>query len=183
MTARRAALAVAVVLAAFTGVLVIGLLGREDDTAAMAPSPLDGELAPALVGPTIDGSTYDLDRDRGAWVIVNFFATWCPPCVREHPELVEFAERHGDGDRRVLSVVFGGPGEAAATRTFFDRNGGDWPVLLDDGGRAAVDYGVTKVPESILVAPSGVVVGKIRGGVTADGLDALIDALLAGVGS
>jgi len=39
------------------------------------------------------------------------------------------------------------------------------------------------VPESILVAPSGVVVGKIRGGVTADGLDALIDALLAGVGS
>jgi cytochrome c biogenesis protein CcmG/thiol:disulfide interchange protein DsbE len=183
VTARRAALAVGTVLLAFTVVLVVGLLRRDDDTAAMAPSPLDGELAPALSGSTIDGAAYDLDRDRGAWVIVNFFATWCPPCVREHPELVAFAERHPDGDRRVLSVVFGGPGEAEATRMFFDRNGGDWPVLLDDGGRAAVDYGVTKVPESILVAPSGVVVGKIRGGVTADGLDAVIDSLVVGVGS
>ena len=64
-------------------------------------SPLVGELAPPLAGEIdrpgrLGGTAFDLDRLRGQWVVVNFFATWCVPCVVEHPELVEFSERHAD---------------------------------------------------------------------------------------
>jgi hypothetical protein len=74
-----------------------------------------------------------------------------------------------------VSVVFGGAAEEDATRRFFADNGGDWPVVVDRSGGLSVDYAVAKVPESILVSPTGLVLGKIRGGVTADELDAIID--------
>ncbi|MGD9753124.1 MAG: TlpA family protein disulfide reductase [Acidimicrobiia bacterium] len=174
--ARKAALVAGVVVMALLAVFVYGVVAGGDDDELSGPSPLDGKLAPAIEGTTLDGGSYTLDDDRGSWVIVNFFATWCPPCVQEHPELVLFEQRHaGDGDRRVVSVVYGGPDEADKARAFFDRNGGSWPVVVDPTGTLSVDYAVAKVPESIIVAPTGVVLGKIRGGVTADQLDAIID--------
>ena len=54
-------------------------------------------------------------------------------------------------------------------------------MVIDPSGRTSVDYAVAQVPESILVAPTGLVLGKIRGGVTADELDAIIDGVVAQV--
>ena len=174
--ARRAALVAGLFIVALLALFVWGVASDDAPEGAFAPSPLDGERAPAIDGTTLDGSTWSLDGERGSWVVVNFFATWCPPCVKEHPELIEFDRRHQQlGERRVVSVVFGGPEEADAARAFFSRNGGSWPVVIDPTGTMAVDYAVAKVPESILVHPSGFVYGKIRGGVTADALDAIID--------
>ncbi len=176
--ARRAAGFAAVVVVALLALFVYGVISeaKGNDDSLTAPSPLDGKLAPSIEGEALDGSRYILDGDRGSWVVVNFFATWCPPCVQEHPELVEFARRHeGSGQRRLVSVVFGGANETAAVRRFFAANGGSWPVIVDPTGTLAVDYAVAKVPESILVSPTGLVLGKIRGGVSADGLDAIID--------
>ena len=174
-SARKASLAAAVPLVILLALLSWKVVNRDEVEGAFAPSTLDGKRAPTLEGTTLDGAMYSLDNDRGSWVVVNFFATWCPPCVLEHPELIKFAQRHlATGDRRVVSVIFGGPQEAALARTFFDRNGGSWPVVNHPTGIVAVDYAVAKVPESILVAPSGFVYGKIRGGVTADALDAII---------
>ena len=81
-------------------------------------------------------------------------------------------------DAEVVSVTYGGT-RATDARTFFEREGGDWPVLDDPSGRVALDYGVRGVPESFLIAPSGLVVTRITGGVTADGLDALLHRLEA----
>jgi cytochrome c biogenesis protein CcmG, thiol:disulfide interchange protein DsbE len=101
---------------------------------------------------------------------VNFFATWCVPCVKEHPELIAFTESHADDDVSVVSVSYGRDTEV---QEFFENNGGDWPVITDDDAQISLDFGVTGVPESYVISPDGVVVAKFTG-VTADGLDEII---------
>ncbi|HEY8546438.1 MAG TPA: TlpA disulfide reductase family protein [Acidimicrobiales bacterium] len=161
-------LVVAVVLVAFIGVLAT----REPATDRQVDSPLIGRAAPAIEGRTLDGGTFDLDHHLGRWVVVNFFATWCRECRIEHPELAGLARDHAEtGDLAVVSVVFDEDPDKA--RRFFEDNGGDWPVVIDDAGLAA-DYGVAKVPETYLVAPSGRVVEKLIGGVTQAGLERIV---------
>jgi cytochrome c biogenesis protein CcmG/thiol:disulfide interchange protein DsbE len=105
--------------------------------------------------------------------VVNFFATWCVPCVQEHPDLVNFSAAHQvQGDAAVLGVVYSD--SAQAVRSFRDEKGGTWPMVTDPKGRIALDYGVSGVPESFLVNPDGVVVAKLLGGVRAGDLDQLL---------
>jgi cytochrome c biogenesis protein CcmG/thiol:disulfide interchange protein DsbE len=168
-TALIASGVVLVVLALFIGVLAT----RKPSTDRRVSTPLAGQPAPELDGPTLQGTPVDLASYQGQWLIVNFFATWCVPCQKEHPELDRWSRAHAKaGDGALVSVVF--QDKAAAVRDFFRRRGGDWPVVRDDDGALTVAYGVSGVPESFLVAPSGVVVTKIEGGVTAAGLDRLI---------
>ena len=136
-------------------------------------SPIVGLVAPALTGQTLSGENFDIDQERGRWVVVNFFATWCPPCVEEHPELVEFSQRAADR-ATVVSVAYD-QNELDDVERFFAERGCDWPVIIDGGDGAALDYGVKKLPESFVVAPDGTVVAKVNGGVTADELERLID--------
>ena len=74
---------------------------------------------------------------------------------------------------QLVSVAFDDT-EVDQVQEFFAENGGDWPVITAGADGASLDYGVKKLPESFLVDPSGEVVVKINGGVTADQLDALI---------
>lgn len=172
-TVRNVTTVVGVVLVAFLAILVLGFGNRDKSDAV---SPLDGKPAPAIIGQTVDGQRFDLANLRGSWVVVNFFATWCVPCQQEHPELITFDERHrAVGDRLLISVVFSDP--STVVRNFFAQRGGDWPVVQDDDGSISVAYAVSQVPESIIVDPSGTVVGKIKGGVRANDLDRLIDRL------
>ena len=68
---------------------------------------LEGQLAPSIVGTTVDGDEFDLDDHRGEFVIVNFFQTTCIPCRQEHPELVAFQEAYGPaGFATIVSVAF-----------------------------------------------------------------------------
>lgn len=178
-TAMYVAVPVLVVMLGFIFVLATS----DPGTDRRASSPLIGRPAPAIAGETISGDSYELSAGDGRWTLVNFFATWCTPCIQEHPELVDFAERRGAaGDARVVSVVF--DDRVQDVRDFFVSNGGNWPVVADPEGRIAVAYGVARVPESYLVAPDGTVVAKITGGVTASGLDRLLsDAEQARVGA
>jgi cytochrome c biogenesis protein CcmG/thiol:disulfide interchange protein DsbE len=165
-TAAWIAVPVLVVMLAFIVVLAASdpSGGREE------ASPLIGRQAPPIAGQTIHLDEYDLAEHRGRFVLVNFFATWCTPCIREHPELVNFARRHeAAGDATVVSVVYDDRPKDA--RRFFEENGGDWPVVTDPDGRISVSYGVSGVPESYLLAPDGRVVTKLVGGVTAAGMD------------
>lgn len=165
---------VAVGLAVVIALLVALLATREPASTRLADSPLLGRAAPALAGPSlVGGEDFDLTDERGRYVLVNFFATWCVPCVREHDDLRQFAEAHAAaGDVRVVSVVFDDkPADVAA---FFEDQGGTWPVIANEGGRATIDFGVTGVPESYLVGPEGVVRAKIIGGIDAGRLEALL---------
>ena len=142
-----------------------------------APVP---DFAPEFAGETLDGGGFDMAAQRGRWVVVNFFSTWCVQCVVEHPELVAFHDRHrGDPDIRLVSVVF--RDEADVIARFFDEHGGDWPVVITNTGRIAIDFGVTAVPETYLVDPFGRVVSKFTGGVTVTGLETQLARAGAGL--
>jgi cytochrome c biogenesis protein CcmG/thiol:disulfide interchange protein DsbE len=165
------AVAAGVVLALF-----VAVLATRDSAATnrAVDSPLLGKPAPPLAGESrLDGEAFDLRDEEGRWVLVNFFATWCEPCRKEHPQLVRFAQDHRVADdARVVSVVF--EDQADDVERWFRDNGGDWPVVDSPDGEIVVDWTVSGVPESYLVDPAGGVRAKIVGGVDAVKLDELL---------
>ncbi len=158
------AIAVGVVLTALVGLLAFGIGGDEET--------LVGEPVPRVAGSTTDGGTYDIDEAQGKWVLVNFFATWCPGCINEHPDLIEFdtwAEQSGQAE--IVAVVFNDAPDRVDD--FFLNQGGDWPVIIDP--TIAEDFKVTNIPETFLVSPSGRIALHIEGEVDAARLIELIE--------
>ncbi|WP_419846736.1 TlpA family protein disulfide reductase [Candidatus Poriferisocius sp.] len=161
-TVRWVVLAVGVLASALVVVFAVSERDRRGP-----PVP---DFAPEFSGETLDGGSFDMAAQRGRWVVVNFFSTWCVQCVVEHPELVAFYDRYrNDPDVRLVSVVF--QDEVDVIAQFFAKRGGEWPVVITNTGRTAIDFGVTAVPETYLVDPLGRVVSKFTGGVTLAGLE------------
>jgi len=179
---RRPALVVAGVLALAIAGFVLLLATSETGRSSSVNFEIVGKVAPPLSGETLAGEQFDLFEERGNWVVINFFASWCVGCRVEHPELVTFADRHEDDNVKLVAVMFGDTEERAIE--FFAELGGEWPALVEDTGSIHIDYGVTGVPETLLVAPSGRVIRKWVGssGVTADELDAAIETASGGDG-
>lgn len=164
--ARNAAFIVGVLLVA-----LIALLATRG-TSTPISSRIVGQAAPDFSGTTLEGSTFRMANHRGEWVLVNFFATWCTPCRLEDPQIQQFVDSHKSDPVQVVSVAFSD--DASSIRAYWVKERNTWPVISTDTGLIALDYGVTKVPESYMVAPSGLVVAGFFGGVTASGLDKVI---------
>lgn len=150
---------------------------RPSSRATQAQSPLVGRRAPLLAGTTLSGHRFDLAGDRGHYVYVNFFASWCPPCQEEQPALADFAfrqARQGGAGARMVSVVFNDT--LSDARRFVTDWGLRWPVVPDSGGAIANRYGVGSPPMTFLVDPSGVVVGTWVGPATVTQLDQMLAA-------
>jgi cytochrome c biogenesis protein CcmG/thiol:disulfide interchange protein DsbE len=170
----RTGVIVSVVVALLAVGFVAILATREPATDRRRETPLLGKVAPELAGKTLSGGSFNIDDQQGRWVAVNFFATWCVPCQQEHADLVAFDEAHRrTGDAVLVSVLF--DDDPTRAGRYFERNGGDWPVVLDEDDQIATNYAVPKVPETYLVSPEGRVVAKFTGGVTRDGLDRAIE--------
>ncbi|CAB4946853.1 MAG: redoxin domain-containing protein [Actinobacteria bacterium] len=158
------------------GVVIVALVALLATRGSSKPigSQIVGQAAPNFSGVTLDGTTYELSRHRGEWVVVNFFATWCTECRLEDPQIQAFVTEHADDPVSVVSLAYSD--DPDSIRAYFAKSGATWPVIASNTGRVALDYGVTGVPESYIVAPSGLVVQGFFGGVTAAELDAVIDA-------
>lgn len=160
--------------AAIVGICLFGLIGLFAFSGAdLEPerSRLLGRRVPELAGQTLDGENYNIDNSRGNWVLVNFFATWCVGCVREHPELIELENWGTENGLDVVSVVFDDDSDRVGE--FFNERGGTWPVLQDPS--SAVTFQIAQIPESFLVSPSGVVLQHAIGGLKADDIIAIIE--------
>ena len=104
----------------------------------------------------------DLAAYRGRWVCVNFFASWCPPCQQEEPDLVTFAFQHrAPGDAALVGVVY--DDTTGNARAFEQSAGATWPTVVDPGGQIALRYGVRGPPETFLISPAGKVVAHLDG--------------------
>lgn len=142
-------------------------------------SPLIGRPAPEWTLATLDGGTLSSAELAGRPYVVNFWASWCiPACVDEHPVLAAAHERYGD-ELVVVGVLYQDtPADAEA---FLARYGdAGYPHVIDDGGRLAIEYGVTGPPETFFVGADGIVrdkqFGPLSDDLMADRLGAILTA-------
>jgi cytochrome c biogenesis protein CcmG/thiol:disulfide interchange protein DsbE len=172
---RLAPVVVGVIAVLMVGLLVVLASASPDDGGATASSPLIGRPAPEATGTLSDGTSFDLSRRKGSWVVLNFFDPTCVPCKREHPELLRFSEDQAglgtDGAELYSVITRGEPDEIEA---FFDENGGDWPAIYSDNDEFPVAFGVAQVPETWIIDPSGVVQLRLISEVTAEQLNSIL---------
>jgi peroxiredoxin len=137
-----------------------------------------GTPAPALRLRGLDGGLVDLAALRGRPVVVNFWATWCEPCVREFPLLRQAAaSRHPD--RLAVVGVLSGDRPAAA-RAFVRRHGATWPIAVDPtpGAATAAAWGAVGLPHTFFVRPDGTLASHQLGEVTRASLDRQLRLIL-----
>ena len=168
------ALTVAAVLAGLFWVLAASDSGPVDK-AGILDSPQIGRAAPSVRGTTLAGEPFDLSRRKGSWVVLNFFWSGCLPCKAEHPQLVEFVDQQATfADGAEFYTIAQDIDNEADIRAFFEQRGGDWPVLKDENGSIFVSFGVSQVPETFIIDPSGVVRLRWAGEVDAITLSQLV---------
>lgn len=171
---RVAPLIVGAIALVMVGLFVV-LAGADANREESADSPLIGRPAPEATGTLGDGTSFDLSRRKGSWVVLNFFDPTCIPCIQEHPELVTFSDDQatlGVDGAELYSVIT--RGEQAEIDEFFADNGGDWPAIYSKADEFPVAFGVSQVPETWIIDPSGVVQLRLISKVTADQLNTIL---------
>jgi peroxiredoxin len=134
----------------------------------VSAEPADFEL------PGLDGKTHRLSDYRGKWVLVNYWATWCPPCLEELPELEVFHNNHKDRDAVVLGVSMERIKEERL-REFVEDQFLSFPILMTPPVMKTELGKVPGLPTSFLIDPSGEVVAKQVGSLTAADIEQFIE--------
>jgi len=123
--------------------------------------------------PDLDGKTHRLSDYRGKWVVVNYWATWCPPCLEELPELEIFHDAHKDRDALVLGLNMEDIG-LQKLRDFVEEQFLSYPVLRV-GSHPDLPLGrVPGLPTTFLVSPEGEVVARQVGPIDGKTIEAFM---------
>jgi cytochrome c biogenesis protein CcmG, thiol:disulfide interchange protein DsbE len=164
----------AAVAAPLLAILVLNL-GRDPHSIR---SPLVGTMAPSFALNPIDGGApVRLDALKGRAVVLNFWATWCVPCLQEHAALAAGARAWPDV--QFAGVVY--EDDETRTREFLAQRGASpYPALVDPGGKTAIAYGVFGVPETFFIDRTGRIVEKYVGPLDSQTLSALVRKAMAG---
>jgi thiol-disulfide isomerase/thioredoxin len=120
----------------------------------------------------VNGSTLKLSDLKGKVVLLNFWATWCPPCREEIPSMMKLNSFMTGKPFQMVAVSIDEGGKPAI-ESFFKETGFSLPTYLDESGASAKSYGITGVPESFIIDKHGVLVKKIIGGFAWDSPEAV----------
>ena len=163
----------------FAALAVLFAFALKSGDPAKLPSALIGKPAPDMVLPAMEGLRegeapvpgFDAAMlKRGEVTVVNFFASWCVPCVQEHPFLTEMKLRTGV---KIVGINHKDPSPGG--RRFLGRYGNPYAAVgMDDSGRAAIEWGVYGMPETFVIAGDGRIALKHVGPITAHVLQSRI---------
>jgi cytochrome c biogenesis protein CcmG/thiol:disulfide interchange protein DsbE len=123
------------------------------------------------------GPLFKLSDYKGKPMIINFWASWCPPCREEMPVLQQGWEEYGD-KVLFLGIQTQDRGKLKEGEALMDEFGLTFPSLIDDDSRTSVDYGLFGVPETFFVRADGTLLYKFAGGVSAQLLEEKVGELL-----
>jgi peroxiredoxin len=135
------------------------------EVSALPAAPSVGKLAPDFLWYGADGKPVRLSDFRGKVVLVNFWATWCPPCKAEMPEMEAYWRENKDKDFVILAVNDGGEDEEAI-RSFMAQYRLTFQALNDTAGQVSSAYRVNGIPASFFVDAQGIVRDSVVGGMT-----------------
>lgn len=150
---------IVLILVLVTAVAVFVLGVKHERGAHKAVIGLD---APDVVVTDASGKTLKLSELKGNVVFVNFWATWCQPCREEVPSIQQLYSRLKDESGfRMVTVLYRDYYDKAMA--YLKKNDYEFPVWIDNGGKAARAYGVTGVPETYIVDRKGILREKVIG--------------------
>jgi thiol-disulfide isomerase/thioredoxin len=156
------------VLLIIVAIAAMVIISQEDDSKVLVVPdsqwmPQGADFTPEFTLAGLEeGSEVSLSDYRGKYVLINFWASWCPPCRDEMPDLQAFYTAHKDQNFVLLAVNVAE--DAATAQAFLDENGFDFPVALDITSEVYNRYGGNGLPSSYLVDPAGRLIKAWRPG-------------------
>ena len=139
-------------------------------TSGRIPAPQQGFLAPEIELKTPAGKTLKLSDLRGQAVLINLWATWCPPCRAEMKTIQEVYDEYQDQGFTVLAVNMTYQDDPLAVIPFVHEQGLSFPILLDETGETANAYELRSLPSSFFVDRNGIINEVVIGGPMAEAL-------------
>ncbi|MDO4332791.1 MAG: cytochrome c biogenesis protein/redoxin [Eubacteriales bacterium] len=156
---------------------------QTEDTADS--SQTDAVPAPDFTLSDQNGVEHTLSDYKGKTVFLNFWATWCPPCRSEMPQIQALYEKYGEneGDLIVLGVAspdYGNEGSATEIAAFLSENGYTFPVVMDDLGLYSSQYGIRAYPTTFMIDKDGNVYGYVEGALTGEIMESIVQQTMEG---
>jgi cytochrome c biogenesis protein CcmG/thiol:disulfide interchange protein DsbE len=150
-------------LVLLVGIPIILITLKEKDSGSQFKMPLrEGTPAPDFTFPDLDGSQVSLSDFTDKVVLVNIWATWCPPCREEMPSMQKLYERFKGQDLEILAVSIDAKGREAVA-PFMQEMNLTFPALLDREEKIRSLYRITGVPESFIIDRNGILVQRVIG--------------------
>jgi thiol-disulfide isomerase/thioredoxin len=159
----RRFLAVAIVAMVLTAPVMAGAAANPE--AAAKPGPA---TRPDLKITTLDGKPFDLAAQRGKWVVVNYWATWCVPCIKEMPDISAFVKKNGNVT--AIGLAFEDT-DAKEIKAFVEKHPVAYPIAQVDVSNPPKAFDEPKgLPTTYLIAPDGTLAKRFIGPVTEESL-------------
>lgn len=158
--------------ALIVAVIVVAPMFAPQGSSTGGPAGLVGENAPQFALRDDRGRPVSLENYRGRVVLMNLWASWCPPCRAEMPDLQRVADAYGDGSVAIVGVNEGESPERA--RAYADALGIRFPIWVDGAQRYGRSYGALGLPTTVILDRRGVVVRGFDGALTFDQMKAAV---------
>ncbi len=164
---------------------------EETNESDVSADTADTEAIPAIDFELQDqfGNTHTLADYEGKVIFLNFWATWCPPCIEEMPDIQALYENHGLNEEDVIILGVAMPndenqytqeGSRQGVVDFLDENGYTYPTIMDMTGELAASYGLSAFPTTFMIDEDGNVFGYVPGGLTYEIMESIIEQTIAG---